>query len=69
MTSGAATLNYALYRDSGHTNNWGNVVGTDTLAGIGSGLLQTLTVYGRLSGAQFPTPGVYSDTVTATLTY
>jgi spore coat protein U-like protein len=63
------TLNYALYRDSGRTNNWGSTIGTDTQAGTGNGLLQNLTVYGRIASAQTPLAGVYTDTVTVTLTY
>jgi spore coat protein U-like protein len=62
-------LNYALYRDSGRTNNWGSTIGTDTQAGTGTGLLQNLTVYGRIASAQTPLAGVYTDTVTVTLTY
>ena len=62
-------LNYALYRDSGRTNNWGSTIGTDTQAGTGNGLLQNLTVYGRIASAQTPLAGVYTDTVTVTLTY
>jgi spore coat protein U-like protein len=69
MTGGGVLLNYSLYRDSAHTLNWGSTVGTDTLAGIGNGSPQSLTVYGQLSAAQFITPGSYNDTVTATVTY
>lgn len=65
----SATLSYALYQDSGHTTNWGQTVGTDTKSGTGNGSAQTLTVYGQLSGAQYPTPGSYTDTITATITY
>lgn len=65
----SATLNYALYEDSGHTTNWGNTVGTDTKAGTGNGSAQTLTVYGQLASNQYPTPGSYTDTITATITY
>jgi spore coat protein U domain-containing protein, fimbrial subunit CupE1/2/3/6 len=66
---GGATLSYALYQDSGHATNWGNTVGTDTKSGSGNGSAQTLTVYGNLAGNQYPTPGGYSDTITATITY
>jgi spore coat protein U-like protein len=66
---GGATLGYGLYQDSGHSTNWGNTVGTDTKSGTGNGSAQTLTVYGNLSGNQYPTPGSYSDTITATITY
>ena len=64
-----ALLNYGLYRDSGHTNNWGTTVGTDTQSGTGNGSAQTLTVYGQLGANQFVTPGSYSDTITATISY
>jgi spore coat protein U-like protein len=63
------TLNYALYRDSGRTSNWGSAIGTDTQAGTGTGLVQNLTVYGRIDSAQTPLAGTYTDTVTITLTY
>ncbi len=66
---GGAILDYALYQDSGHSTNWGNTVGTDTKAGTGNGSAQSLTVYGNLTANQYPTPGSYSDTITATVTY
>lgn len=66
---GGATLSYALYQDSGHSTNWGQTVGTDTKSGTGNGSAQTLTVYGLLAGNQYPSPGSYSDTITATITY
>ena len=66
---GGTVLNYALYRDNNHTTNWGNTVGTDTQQGNGSGANQTLTVYGKLAANQLVTPGAYSDTITATITY
>lgn len=69
MLNGTKTLNYSIYSDSGRTKNWGNTVGTDTLAGTGSGSAQTLTVYGTVPSGQTPAPGSYSDTITATLTY
>jgi len=67
--AGGGTLNYALYRDAARTNNWGSTIGTDTATGTGSGLTQTLTVYGQIAAAQTPLAGAYSDTVTVTLTY
>ncbi len=65
----AALLSYAMYQDAGHTINWGNTVGTDTVAGTGNGSAQTLTVYGLLTAGQYVTPGAYVDTITATVTY
>ena len=65
----SATLSYALHQTSYAGANWGQTVGTDTVAGTGNGSAQTLTVYGVLAANQYPTPGSYSDTITATVTY
>jgi len=70
MTSPAsATLNYALFRNSTRTQNWGITVGTDTLAGTGTGVAQPITVYGQMAAGQSGNPAVYTDTITATITY
>src|SRR5262249_56597254 len=66
---GGALLAYALYQDAAHTKNWGNTVGTDTVAGTGNGNAQSLTVYGQVAAGQYVTPGAYADTITATITY
>ncbi len=63
-------LNYALYSDNGRSTTWGD--GTSygaTVTGTGSGANQSLTVYGRVTASQTPTPGSYSDTVVVTLQY
>ena len=65
----SALLGYKLFRDSGRTLNWGNTVGTDTVSGTGNGIAQLLTVYGQVPAGQFPRPGNYADTITATITY
>jgi spore coat protein U-like protein len=67
--SGTATLNYALYRETGRSTNWGNTGTSDTVAGIGNGLPQTVNVYGRLPANQALIIGAYADAVTVTLTY
>jgi spore coat protein U-like protein len=69
MTTGGNTISYALYRDGGHTSNWGNTVGADTATGTGSGSAQALTIYGQMAAGQISAPGSYIDTVTATVTY
>ena len=69
MTSGANTVNYALYSDSARTTVWGNTIGTDTVLATGSGASQSYTVYGRVPPQTTPAPGTYSDTVTMTVTY
>jgi spore coat protein U-like protein len=69
MLNGAVALNYGLYKDATWTTNWGQTTGTDTAAGTGTGLVQTLTVYGQVAAGQYVTPGSYSDTITATVIY
>lgn len=69
MLNGTTPVNYALYRDSGRTLNWGSTVGTDTLGGTGNGTAQALTVYGRVPAQTTPAAGTYDDTVTVTVTY
>jgi spore coat protein U-like protein len=63
------TVNFALYRDSARTQNWGQTVGSDTQSGTGSGAAQTLTVYGRVPTQTAPMAGAYSSTITATVTF
>jgi len=62
-------LNYGLYSDAGFATVWGPTVGTNTVAGTGSGTAQALTVYGQVLGGQLVAPGAYTDTITATVTY
>lgn len=69
MTNGAQTLTYSLYSDSGRSTVWGATIGSNTVSGTGNGSAQSFTVYGRITSGQLPTPGSYSDTVTATVTY
>jgi spore coat protein U-like protein len=68
-SGGGALINYALYSDSGRTTNWGNTVGTDTVAATGNGSGQAYTVYGRIPPQTTPAPAVYTDTITITVTY
>jgi spore coat protein U-like protein len=69
LTSGANTVNYTLYSNSGRTTVWGNTVGTDTVAATGNGAAQNYTVYGRIPAQTTPAPGSYADTITVTVTY
>ena len=69
MSKGNEKITYGLYRDSARTQPWGNSSGVITAAGTGSGLAQSLTVYGRVPAQTTPSPGAYTDTVVVTLTY
>jgi spore coat protein U-like protein len=64
-----ALLNYAMYSDTLRTVNWGQTIGTDTVTGTGNGSAQAITVYGQLAAGQYLAPGLYSDTITATVTW
>lgn len=68
MTNGVDFVPYGLYRDAARTEFWGNVIGTDTLAGTGTGATEDIPVYGRVPSTDYP-PGSYIDTVVATITY
>jgi spore coat protein U-like protein len=65
----SALLSYALYSDSARSVNWGQTIGTDTVAGTGNGSAQAITVYGQIPAGQYVAPGAYTDTITATVTY
>lgn len=67
--TGGATVGYSLYRTAARDTVWGTTVGTNTLAGTGTGAAQQFTVYGRVPPQTTPAPGAYTDTVTATITY
>ena len=66
---GANQLNYILSQNVGHTTNWGNSAGVDTVAGTGTGAAQTLTVYGRIAALQSVPAGSYADVITVTVTF
>lgn len=69
MTKGSEAVTYGLYRNAGRTQPFGNTLGVDTLSGTGSGLSQPTAVYGRVPAQATPSPGLYSDTIVATVTY
>ena len=69
MLLGSGQTAYALYSDSALSLNWGSTAGSDEVSGTGNGAAQTLTVYGRIAGGQYPAPGDYTDTIVATITY
>jgi spore coat protein U-like protein len=66
---GSQLLAYSLFRDSARTLNWGNTVGTDTVAATATGSAQSFTVFGRIPASQTSAPGSYQDTITATVTF
>jgi spore coat protein U-like protein len=69
MSQASATITYGLYQDASRATPWGDSVGGNTVAGTGSGLAQTFTVYGRVPVQNTPVPGTYADTVVMTISY
>lgn len=69
MADGANTLSYTLYRNPGRTLLWGQTIGSDTLAGAGSGSAATIDLYGRVPMHQTAPAGSYVDTITVRVTW
>jgi spore coat protein U-like protein len=67
--SGGGTVGYSLYRDSARSLVWGETIGTDTFAGVGTGAAQSETVFGRVPAQSTPAPDTYLDSITVTVTY
>lgn len=62
-------LNYNLYKTSDRTTIWGDGVTVAGVPGIGTGLLQSYTVYGRIPARQAVAMGMFNDTITVAVTY
>ncbi len=60
------TVAFDLFQASGNTA-WGNTQGTDTKSGTGTGVSQTITVYGQIPAQATPAPDSYKSTITATV--
>lgn len=70
---GANFLGYNLFRDATRTTVWGNTAGVDTLVQSISvpnhGSVQvSATIFGRIPAGQDVRMGIYSDSVTITVT-
>lgn len=70
MNNGGILIPYGLYKSAGRSDNWGDT-GTGLLPGTGTGSNQDIPVYGRVVGSdtQHAPAGLYTDTITATITY
>jgi spore coat protein U-like protein len=71
ISGGTDTIAYSLYQNAGLTTVWGQTIGTNTVAGTGSGIAQPITVYGSIFASNLTSvpPASYSDTITVTVTY
>jgi spore coat protein U-like protein len=69
LSQASEQISYGLYQDAARAQPWGDSAGSNTAAGTGSGLAQSLTIYGRVPAQVTPSPGTYTDTVVVTLSY
>jgi spore coat protein U-like protein len=69
MAKAGETVTYGLYKDAARLQPWGSTIGGNTVAGTGTGAAQNITVYGRVPAQTTGSPGNYSDTIVATVTY
>ena len=57
------------YRDLARTLPWGSTIGTNTVAGTGTGSAQAYTAYGHVPAQATPSAQTYTDTIVVTVTY
>jgi spore coat protein U-like protein len=72
MAFGGATLNYNLYTTASYATIWGDGTSPTVTQSYtaSSGLsLTSFTAFGSIPAHQFATPGLYTDTITVTVTY
>jgi spore coat protein U-like protein len=71
MAKGAERVTYGLYKDVAFSQAWGDVSQGPSWvqSGVGTGAQQSYTAYGRVPAQTTPSPGLYADTVVATVTY
>jgi len=62
-------ITYGIYRNAGRTLPWGSTIGSNTVAGTGTGAVQNYTAYGRVPAQATPSAQTYSDTIVVTVTY
>jgi spore coat protein U-like protein len=66
-----ARLTYQLFSDASYTTNWGNLPGTDTMPGRGTGSSQPYTIYAQMPALQYffanGYGGNYTDLVAVTI--
>jgi len=69
METGGSSITYNLYTAADYLTIWGNGTTGATVTHSGTGSAATLTIYGRVPSQIAPATGVYSDTITMTVTF
>jgi spore coat protein U-like protein len=57
MTLGTVGITYGLYRDAACSLPWGSTIGTNTVAGTGTGVAVGVPVYGQVPPQNSAAPG------------
>lgn len=60
---------YELYRDAARSQRWGNNLWYDAVGAVGTGLAQSLIVYGSVPRQTIKASGQYTDTIVVTVDY
>ena len=68
MTFSTNTLFYGIFQDPARQYPWGPTL-AQSVPGYGTGNIQDVQVYGRIRSQPTPPPGLYQDTIIATVTY
>jgi spore coat protein U-like protein len=72
MSGGGANLSYNIYTNSSYSAIWGDGTSgtsTESYSQSSGQTALTFTAYGRIPVAQFVAAGVYTDSITVTITY
>ncbi|WP_083903106.1 spore coat U domain-containing protein [Azoarcus sp. KH32C] len=69
MSQEGQTLTYSIYRDAARSQVWGDQVGSNSVAGVGTGFPVIHQVYGRIPARQSVRSGRYVDVIVATVFY
>lgn len=70
MSLSTNTLNYNIYNQAGFTTIWGDGTGGTLTRNYGGGAnVATATGFGMIPVGQYVAPGLYTDTITVTITY
>lgn len=70
MTSGTNLLNYTVYSELARITLWGDgTTDSATVAGIGTGAIQSIAAYGRIFSGQTVPAASYTDTINVSVSY
>ncbi len=73
MNRSGSHLNYSIHMTNGYGSLWGDGLNGTLTKAFNGVLIQlgstSMTGYGKLPAGQYVTPGLYSDTLTVTVTY